>query len=106
MVLRPEHNKDNRVVQEKDNTHDNAVVQGPDKSSLDTGSAGVPNVPMSLPHWGRVPAFEWARRLCFARMISMSPGRNGSSRYVLGDADTAIAQKNIDIHPELLAVQG
>ena len=53
-------------------------------------------VPMSLPLTGRVPKHEWARRACFVRMISMSPGSNGSSRYVLGDAFMTIAPDNAD----------
>jgi len=97
MVRRPRHN---------DKNNDNSVVQGNDNDSPETGPAGAPIVPMSLPLAGRVPEGEWARRACFVRMISMSPASGGSSRYVLGDAFTTIASKRNEIDPELLVLPG
>ena len=85
MVRRPRQNDNgNGVVQENSN----------DKSHTEHGLAGAPTVPMSLPLAGRAPKHEWALRVCFVQMISMSPGSIGSSKYVLGDAFMVIASKN------------
>ena len=95
-----------RVLRPRQNDNGNGVVQGNnhdhDKRHPEYGLAGAPVVPMSLSLAERVPEGEWARRACFVRMISMSPGRNGSSRYVLGDAFMMIARKNNEIAPDRL----
>jgi hypothetical protein len=93
MVRRPGQNDNgNGVVQENNN----------DKSHPEHGLAGASAAPMSLPLAGGVPSHEWARRVCFVRMISMNPGSIGSSRYVLGDAFMTIATKNDQIDPARL----
>ncbi len=83
MVLGQRHN-DNGGVQGKDLNRPVEKASGYRRAELD--SAGAPTVPMSLSLAGRVPEGEWARRTCLVRMISMSPRRLGSSRYVLGGA--------------------
>lgn len=71
---------DNDGLQEKDRGL--GVAEGIDLRRAELDSAGAPIVAMSLPLAGRVPEGEWARRICYVRMISMSPRRKGSSRYV------------------------
>ena len=95
MAPRPRQNGNSPSVVQGNNPNN-----GPSQPEL--GPTGAPIMAMSLPLRGRVPVIEWARRACFVQMISMSPGRNGSSRYVLGDAFMTIARKNKEIGPDRL----